>query len=695
MKTNLLLPSLLDFKSLKKPKIRKQFCTAVALFLFSLMISMVSAQTTPNQRPTATVVQLADQTPSPLITEGFNTGVDGGMMITLEGSGDDPDGDNTALTYQWVEVGTPSSPIMLDNADTATAIFTTPARTDVIQNLGFQLIVTDEEGNSSINLSAIVRVNVLPINGAPIAVIAPIDPSLLSTEGGNTGVDEGVTITLDGSDSSDPDGGILTYSWTQIGKPVVVLNNDATAIATFITPAETTALQTLVFELIVTDDKGVSSKPNAATVSIKVLPNRVPTAVIAPIDPSLLSIEDGNTGVDSGVTITLDGSGSSDPDEDTLKYVWTQLPSSDDVGTSPTYEFTTPARTNVQQTLVFRLTVTDEFGQSDITSISIIVFPLPPNQGPDAVATTTTPNIVVDRSETGTFTLDGSGSSDPDADTLTYAWTQVSGLDILLDDGTDFTSDEVSPTITIPENFLPIGTLETELVFELTVTEPDGPATGSIPQDPNGNSDTFQITITVVVPDNRAPVADAGEDDTATRGETITLMGSGSTDPDGHLLTYAWRQIDNGMITIGVFSSTDQNPTITIPNTSPDGDLVFELTVTEPAAPTTDATSRHPKGLTSTDTVTITVSGDLLSTDDFSTKNINVFSTSNRTLQITGLNNEKADVHMFDILGSLVLQTTIKSDDSEVNLSRGIKTGIYIVRINTLKGSFSKKIFLK
>src|SRR5262245_28872839 len=39
---------------------------------------------------------------------------------------------------------------------------------------------------------------------------------------------------------------------------------------------------------------------------------------------------------------------------------------------------------------------------------------------------------------------------------------------------------------------------------------------------------------------NHPPVANAGADQTVIRGSTVTLNGSGSSDPDGHPLKFAW-----------------------------------------------------------------------------------------------------------------------------------------------------------
>ena len=52
--------------------------------------------------------------------------------------------------------------------------------------------------------------------------------------------------------------------------------------------------------------------------------------------------------------------------------------------------------------------------------------------------------------------------------------------------------------------------------------------------------DHFIIASSGLLPENTAPVADAGLDQTLTVGATVSLDGSGSNDVDGDILTYAW-----------------------------------------------------------------------------------------------------------------------------------------------------------
>lgn len=81
-----------------------------------------------------------------------------------------------------------------------------------------------------------------PGNGAPIA------------EAGftQTNVEPYSTVTLDGTNSHDPDNDSLTYAWSQTAGPAVTLLSPTTATPSFIAPATTTGA-TLTFQLIVND----------------------------------------------------------------------------------------------------------------------------------------------------------------------------------------------------------------------------------------------------------------------------------------------------------------------------------------------------------------------------------------------------------------------------------------------------------
>lgn len=114
--------------------------------------------------------------------------------------------------------------------------------------------------------------------------------------------------------------------------------------------------------------------------------------------------------------------------------------------------------------------------------------------------------------------------------------------------------------------------------FSLSGTGGDGAAPGT-----GGNSD---------------PVAEAGADQTVASGATVTLSGSGSTDPDpGDVLSYAWSQ--TGGPGVSLSDATAVSPTFTAPTLAPadpSTDLIFSLVVSDDQG-----------GVSSADTVTITV----------------------------------------------------------------------------------------
>lgn len=87
----------------------------------------------------------------------------------------------------------------------------------------------------------------------------------------NAGPDQivapGALVTLDGSESGDPDAGdTLSYGWVQVyGLPVTL--NDSTAISpTFTAPGDAVVL---TFSLIVTDSLGLASLPDTVTITVE------------------------------------------------------------------------------------------------------------------------------------------------------------------------------------------------------------------------------------------------------------------------------------------------------------------------------------------------------------------------------------------------------------------------------------------
>jgi hypothetical protein len=165
--------------------------------------------------------------------------------------------------------------------------------------------------------------------------------------------------------------------------------------------------------------------------------------------------------VDAGSVVTLNGSGSSDPDDGIASYYWAQT-SGPSVNLSsrtvvrPT--FTAPDVYQDGVSLSFRLTVTDRGGLQSSDSCTVYVSYT--NLAPSANAGS---DQTVD--EGTAATLNGSGSQDPDGGIASYRWSQTAGPSITLSSMT-----AANPSFTAPN----IDTTSVTLSFRLTVTDSEG-----------------------------------------------------------------------------------------------------------------------------------------------------------------------------------------------------------------------------
>ncbi len=235
----------------------------------------------------------------PIARAGSDRMVPRNTRVVLDGSASsDPEG--LLLTYRWLLV---SSPAASSAALSSTTMVTTELVVEAAGTYEVSLVVDDGVLSSVPDLVRIV-VN----DGMPVANAGP-DQSL----------HWGLTAQLDGSNSLDPDGGTLSYTWTLVTRPA---GSAATLTgATTATPALATDKVGVYEARLVVSDGNTSSPADAVRITAT---NTAPTA---------------NAGSDAvvalGDTITLAGSGA-DADDDPVTFAWS-------VTTRPAGSAATPA----------------------------------------------------------------------------------------------------------------------------------------------------------------------------------------------------------------------------------------------------------------------------------------------------------------------------------------------------------------
>lgn len=196
--------------------------------------------------------------------------------------------------------------------------------------------------------------------------------SLFVNAGADRSVSEGVSVSL----TAESRGGSGDLTWRWIASPALtILHEDNTVPdASFVAPTISTARE-YTLTVTVTDTTGRTASDSTV---ITVQPdNASPVADIA------LSAWEGLAAglYPAGVTLTLDGSGSSDadasnPSSQITDYLWTQTEGTDvlqDVMTEQSQLVITTPIASARQNLAFTLQVTDEEGATDETSIAITI----------------------------------------------------------------------------------------------------------------------------------------------------------------------------------------------------------------------------------------------------------------------------------------------------------------------------------
>ncbi|MFH1264442.1 MAG: PKD domain-containing protein, partial [Planctomycetota bacterium] len=145
--------------------------------------------------------------------------------------------------------------------------------------------------------------------------------------------------------------------------------------------------------------------------------------------------------------------------------------------------------------------------------------------------------------------FNGSGTYDPDGDTLIYLWS--------FGDGSQPPFPSQNPNAA--HAYKNLGT------YTARLTATDGHNTPVIA--------TVQVLITNVV--NRPPTAEAGGPYSGTEEQSITLSAAGSSDPDGDTLTYIWSFGDGTAPSL-----PSQNPAVTHTYQDP-GTFTATVTVTD------------------------------------------------------------------------------------------------------------------
>jgi hypothetical protein len=407
----------------------------------------------------------------------------------------------------------------------------------------------------------------------------PLNAPPTANAGNDQNAGTSTVVTLDGSGSSDSDGTVTGYAWTQLSGTSVSLSNAAVAKPTFTAPA---TASTLVFRLTVTDDDGATGTD---TVTINVLASIIMQNSAAGGTPSG-TVTTGNSGGASGNAWQTVNGGSA----------WTYTNARTARG-SLAYQCDMAA--NTAAVLQWQLsTLAEHYGRLYFNWTGFGV-------AADAVVRLwATGFSEAFRMEVNTaqhlVLRDFTASRFTSANALTantwyrLEWHAVSSTTVGQLELRLYIADQTTPleTFTSSANLnIRAETSWVQVGPSLASTMNPGAPRKYYDEIVIGSAAGGWIGKAAGQEINQAPTANAGADIALEPHETYYLQGS-ATD-DGTIANWSWRQISGTAVTLS--SANTQSPSFTVPAVIGGDTLVFGLTVTDDRG-----------GVSAEDTVTIT-----------------------------------------------------------------------------------------
>jgi chitinase len=205
----------------------------------------------------------------------------------------------------------------------------------ITANANYQVLDVRVDGTSIGAVTAYTFNNVTADHTISASFVS-VNQAPVADAGSDQTVTEGATVTLNGSNSTDPGGSIAIYTWTQTDGLTVQLINAHSATANFTAPNVAIAGEMLAFRLTVTDGGGLSDSDTCVV--------EVTKAVVVDSDGDGVPDDRDDFPYDPNESLDTDGDGvgnnaDTDDDNDGMPDAWELVygldPLKNDAGADP------------------------------------------------------------------------------------------------------------------------------------------------------------------------------------------------------------------------------------------------------------------------------------------------------------------------------------------------------------------------